>query len=529
MLQGHPNRDLVHLFLIGITQGFKIGYNYRTATHKPARWNLPGAISHPEVVDEYLQTEVSPLDALPAAHISRFGVIPKGHQPDKWRLIIDLSFPKGQSINDGIPKELCSLQYITIDHTINHIMTIGQGAQLGKIDIKSAFRLLPVHPTDRHLLVMQWRRELFIDTCLPFGLRSAPKLFNILADLLAWVLKQQGVAPLLHYLDNFLTIGPPDVNTCQKYMDTIKEVCEILGVPLAVEKVEGPSTVLSFLGITLDTCKMEARLPEEKLTRIQHTVADWLTRKKATKHEILSLVGQLQHATKVVRYDRTFVARMYSTAAKVPQLDFHTRLNLAFHSDLWWWHTFLHLWNEVSLMHWIPDTSPPHNSIQTDASGSWGCGALFGKLWLQWKWPSEWTTTGIMAKELAPIILCCAVWGPLLSKTKILFQCDNMSVVAAIKKGSAKDDTVMHLLRCLWFFVAYYDIDVAATHIPGVANCTTDHLSGNNMSQFFLLNPQVNQQPTSLPQSLIKIMTTPGMDWTSAAFTEQFNTVISMV
>ena len=85
-------------------------------------------------------------------------------------------------------------------------------------------------------------------------------------------------------------------------MDTIKEVCEILGVPLAVEKVEGPSTVLSFLGITLDTCKMEARLPEEKLTKMQHTVADWLTRKKATKREILSLVGQLQHATKVVRY-----------------------------------------------------------------------------------------------------------------------------------------------------------------------------------------------------------------------------------
>ena len=103
MLKGHPNRDLVHLLLIGITQGFKIGYNYRTATRKPAKWNLPGAISHPEVVDEYLQTEVSLkrvvgpflLDALPAAHISRFGVIPKGHQPDKWRLIIDLSFPKG--------------------------------------------------------------------------------------------------------------------------------------------------------------------------------------------------------------------------------------------------------------------------------------------------------------------------------------------------------------------------------------------------------------------------------------------------
>lgn len=59
-------------------------------------------------------------------------------------------------------------------------------------------------------------------------------------------------------------------------MDTIHGICDILGVPYAAEKVEGPSTMLSFLGITLDTCRMEARLLEEKLTRIQHTVADWL-------------------------------------------------------------------------------------------------------------------------------------------------------------------------------------------------------------------------------------------------------------
>ena len=193
LLHGHPNWDLVHLFLTGISQGFRIGYNYRTTTCKPSKRNLPGALSHPEVVDEYLQTEISlgrvvgyfSLEALPAAHISIFGVIPKGYQSDKWHLIIDLSFPKGQSVNDGIPKELCSLQYITIDHAINHIMSIGPGTLLGKIDIKSAFRLLLVHPTDRHLLVMQWHQELFIDTCLPFGLRLAPKPFNILADFLA--------------------------------------------------------------------------------------------------------------------------------------------------------------------------------------------------------------------------------------------------------------------------------------------------------------------------------------------------------
>jgi len=162
-----------------------------------------GAATNPNVVDEYLPNEVSmgrvvgpfPTTALPEVHISRFGVIPKNHQPDKWRLIVDLSYPSGHSVNDGIPKQLCGLKYITVDVAINHILKLGCGTHLAKIDIKIAFRLLPAHPADRHLLGMQWRDGLFIDTCLPFGLRSASRLSNILADFMAWILQQQGVFP----------------------------------------------------------------------------------------------------------------------------------------------------------------------------------------------------------------------------------------------------------------------------------------------------------------------------------------------
>ena len=67
---------------------------------------------------------------------------------------------------------------------------------------------------------------------------------------------------------------------------------------------------------------MEARLPEEKLQQLRTTVTEWVGRKNATKREILSLVGQLQHAGKVVRYGRTFVTRMYITASKVKNLTF---------------------------------------------------------------------------------------------------------------------------------------------------------------------------------------------------------------
>ena len=68
---------------------------------------------------------------------------------------MDLSYPSGHSVNDRIPKDLCSLNYIAIDDAVNHILELGCGTHLAKIDIKNAFRLIPVNPTDRHLLGMQ--------------------------------------------------------------------------------------------------------------------------------------------------------------------------------------------------------------------------------------------------------------------------------------------------------------------------------------------------------------------------------------
>ena len=61
---------------------------------------------------------------------------------------MDLSYPAGHSVNDGIPKALCGLSYITIDNAIQKMLELGPNTLLAKIDIKNAFRILPVHPAD---------------------------------------------------------------------------------------------------------------------------------------------------------------------------------------------------------------------------------------------------------------------------------------------------------------------------------------------------------------------------------------------
>ena len=110
----------------------------------------------------------------------------------------------------------------------------------------------------------------------------------------------------MHYLDNFLIFGPPDSPVC--HLNTLTQVCDELGIPLVAENLEDPSTSLTFLGIILDAHCMEIRLSKDKLQHILQELSSWLHRKTAIKRDILSLVGLLQHATKVVRNGRTFVA-----------------------------------------------------------------------------------------------------------------------------------------------------------------------------------------------------------------------------
>ena len=532
-LSNHPNNTLVNFFISGISQGFRLGFNRPLSQLKSVRKNLSSAVLHPEVVDEYLAAELeksrlagpfSKLD-IPYAHISRFGVIPKKYS-QQWRLIVDLSHPIGFSVNNGIPKDLCSLSYITVDTAIQHILSLGPGSLLAKLDVKSAFRLLPVHVADRHLLAMRWNNQIYIDTCLPFGLRSAPRLFNVLADLLSWILMQHGILPLVHYLDDFLTMGPADSTICHDNFSTIQRFCQELGIPLASDKLVGPSHSLTFLGIELDTVRMKARLPEDKLTRIRTLLLSWLPRKKATKRDILSLVGLLQHASKVVRPGRTFMARMYSIAARVKELHYFTRLNKEFRSDLYWWHIFINKWNGLSFLH-SPNCQLHFDGlVQTDASGSWGCGAFYSNQWFQYRWPPEWLSLGIMAKELVPIIISCAVWGRSLAKKRIEVKCDNQSLVIAINKGTARDSLVIHLLRCLWFFIAIFDIDLIATHISGIHNKTANMLSRNQLREFFAATPEASQFPTLLPLSLLNLIAPQQLDWTSPSFLQQFQETI---
>ena len=76
---------------------------------------------------------------------------------------------------------------------VQMVLRLSRGSQLIKIDLKNAYRIVPIHPDDQHLLAISWNGGTYIDRALPFGLRSAPKIFTAVADAIAWALHCAGV------------------------------------------------------------------------------------------------------------------------------------------------------------------------------------------------------------------------------------------------------------------------------------------------------------------------------------------------
>ena len=193
------------------------------------------------------------------------------------------------SSNELINKEEFSLSYVTIDDAIRIIKKLGKGALMCKVDLMDAFKNLNVA---EHLWPYQgikWNNKYYFYTRLVFGSRSSPKLFDNVSKAICWILKNNyNIENVLHLLDDFLTIDRPTF-LADRTMAILTMVFNKLGLPLSVKKTAGPSKVLEYLGVILDSEQMEARLPLDKLRRITDAVNSFQSRTSCTKRELLSL------------------------------------------------------------------------------------------------------------------------------------------------------------------------------------------------------------------------------------------------
>ena len=437
---------------------------------------------------------------------------------------MDLSAPLGHSVNDGIDRELCTFHYTSISDAATCLCTLGNRALLAKMDIKQAYRNIPVSPDDRYLLGISWENMVYVDQVLPFGLRSAPLIFSAVADALLWIMQKRGVTWAIHYIDDFLTLGAPDSSECFRNMQLMEETCARAGLPIEPSKSVGPATSIVFLGIKLDSVSGTLSLPEDKLLKIKESLAKWRGFKACRKRDLLSLIGVLSHASKVVRASRIFLRRLIDLSTTARRLDHFIRLNEDARSDLEWWAQFVSSWNGVSLLSSVSN-QPPDLTVTSDASGSWGCGAFWDINWFQLEWAGLLREAHIAIKELVPIVIATAIWGSQWRGKVIRVLSDNAAVITAINKNTTRLRESAHLLRCLAFICASFQCQLRAAHIPGPHNTSADALSRNKLMLFHSLNPQARPVPTPIPPELIHLLIIDIPDWTSRRWTTLWTSI----
>ena len=301
--------------------------------------------------------------------------------------------------------------------------------------------------------------------------------------------------------------------------------CDRLGFPVAFHKVEGPSPILTFLGIEIDTLQCQLRLPQAKLSTLKLEISRWSRRHRCTKRELQVFIGILNHAASVIGPGRTFLRGLIEALPHASAPHHHTRLNALAKADIIWWESFIGPWNGISsLPKPIPD-----DYATSDASGSWGCGAYWGAEWLRLQWPQDWLSENIATKEMVPIVIATAIWGKSWQGRHICCQCDNSAVVSAITSGRAKYPPLNRLLHCLFFFTAHFDITISAIHIPGHNNTIADAISCNLTTTRNFIFPQLAKCPTHIPEEVTRLVLGKNLLWSSPTWKALFNACLQAV
>ncbi|MES9881498.1 MAG: reverse transcriptase domain-containing protein [Sedimenticola sp.] len=512
-LDGYPPAEVAFL-VSGFREGFRIPVSYDVLPRMCR--NHPSATNQYEIVNTKLKRElesgrvIGPFPApLPDLVCSPLALIPK-KESGHYRLIHDLSYPKCNSVNMAIDKDYTQVIYDSIDTVIHKVKLKGRHCLMAKCDIQDAYRIVPIHPSDRHLLGFSWTnadnvKEFFMDACLAMGLSLSCQLFNRLSAALQWIVESKGLASMSHIIDDFFFCGVAVTAECSSALHSFLEMCSDIGIPIKHEKTTDPCTCLTIYGFEVDSDAMVVRLPIDKVKKIIVELQTMAKRRKVTLHALQSLIGLLNFATACIVPGRCFLRRLYNLTIGVTCPMFYIRLSKEARADLHMWLLFMESFNGKCLfLHdsWISSDSL---HLHTDAASTVGFSAVLGKHWFAETWPPEFGQYHINILELFPIVLAVQIWGHKLENHKIMFHSDNEATVHVLNKTTCKDPIMMRLVRRLVLLSMKHNILFRAVHVPGKANKVADFLSRFQFQAAFQCAPQLQRVPLKLPPEMLTI------------------------
>ena len=555
LVESNYDPDETQFLVQGFEKGFDIQYN-GPANRTSNAQNLPFTVGSPIELWNKLMKEVKlkrvagPFDEVPFTNYiqSPIGLVPKaGGNGNQTRLIFHLSYEFKQSgepagsVNSHTPCKLCSVQYNDLDHAVKNILIVRQQSEaetengsesthiqvvyMGKSDIRSAFRVLPLNPESWKWLIMKARNpvsgewQYFVDKCLPFGSSISCALFQKVSNALRHIVEFRTGSPLTNYLDDFLFYALT-VLRCNYLLRSFIDICTDIGVPIAHDKTEWAETCTVFLGILLDGRNFLLCLPIEKRDRPIHLLKTFIDKKKATIHQLQVLCGYLNFLGKAIYPGRVFTRRMYAKYGKLVNINqsvkdkrwekhfnfrkhHHVKLDAEFKLDCQVWLTFL-MDSKIEKLCCRPMLDLSESVIAKDigfasdasAAVKLGFGAVLGNCWIFGAWGPDFIKTYKPSIEYLELFALCAgifTWQEELSNCRIIVHCDNQAVVSMVNSISSTCPNCMYLLRMLVLNGLKFNRRIFARYISTKANFLPDALSRLDFARFRRLGPNMNE------------------------------------
>lgn len=493
------DRDFI---LSGIRNGFDIidpdcnPIRVELDNHPSASVNSP----YFKLASEQIQNEIDNGNYIPVDHppviVSPLGVIPK---PDGGiRIIHDCSRPQGQAVNDYVSNE-DKHRFQSVDDAAK---LVKKGYYMAKVDLKSAYRSVRLSKHSTTVTGLKWpingSYQYFFDAKLPFGSKLAPGIFHRLSQAVRRIMARKGFPNLVVYLDDFF-ICERSSRDCAKTLKALIKLLRELGFAINWKKVVDPCRKIVFLGIEIDSQRMELRLPEEKLVALKHELAVFSQRKRATRKQLQSLLGKLSYASSVVVGGRAFNRRIINAMCRLRHDSHRVRLRADVLADIYWWEVFMETFNGKAF---IVD-SKPVSAVYTDACVEGG-GGFWGDNWFYVNWGLDWPKAAplhINEKEVLSVALAAHYWGEFWRDRKVYVFSDNATTVSCINKCTSRNNVVMTAVRYLFWQSAFYNFHLKAIHIPGKNNVKADTISRLHESNAFwsLDNPMCVPGPWAFP------------------------------
>jgi len=490
-----------------ITYGALVGYD-GSNSHILSN-NLTSAADAPHIIDKQLAEDLRLGRVTVANDIahdwsqpfisSPVGLVPKsdgGH-----RRIHHLSFPDNDSVNDNIPTHSATLKYTAITDVFDAVKRAGRGAVIVKRDFKDAFRMVPVAASHRWLLGFRWRDQYYSENCLPFGLRTAPFLFNLFAEAFHWIIlaasPPEWKLQVIHYLDDFIMVLPPNSDPLP-LISLYDDLCWLLGLEDNTKKAS-QGTCIECLGIEVDTASMIARLPLSKISKGSQLVSDALEAGNLTKGETEHLTGFLSFCATVIPPGRTFLASSWHFQHTYREPKAYRPLTRDAIADLEWWKATLPLATGTRL---LDDATRDTYHLWTDASNL-GLGGFYYKGspadtdWQQVLIPQDQAyallrteNAHINTAEINAIVVALKLWAGTFTRSFVVIHADNTTAENAFGTGTTRGTESMRLMRDVVVLIAALDIKVHACRVSSANNGLADALSRFDWIRVANLCPQ---------------------------------------